>query len=115
MVNPSERLTVWSRAVGRVCTSDGPTCRPPDGKKYLHRRKGQGGGGGGEVMTATKRAHFWQCIKYLAKPIVRKCLSRVLIPANLISGCGLQANFLSMVGFYESTYQRGSNDGISPG
>ncbi len=24
MVNPSEKITVWSRDVGRVCTSGGP-------------------------------------------------------------------------------------------
>ena len=29
-----------------------------------------------------------ECIKYLLKHIVRKCLRRVLIQTNLISGCG---------------------------
>ena len=34
MVNPSERLTVWSWAVGHVCTTGGPTGRLPDGEEH---------------------------------------------------------------------------------
>ena len=34
------------------------------------------------------KSTLWQCIKYLQKHIVRKCLSRVLIPTNPISSCG---------------------------
>ena len=79
MVNSSEKLTLWSRAVGRVSAL--PAVQQA----------------GYQMVKCTLLAVY----KYLPKHIIRKCLSRVVIQTKLISVCGIPEKFSSMVRFYE--------------